>query len=411
MKIADMRCFVKWIFILMLVTSAHANSDRTSFDFNRVNLADAIRVIAKILHRDVMVSPLVRGTVTLHVKNTNATEAFSLLLTMYALESWRTGHIWYVAPREELIKNKQEESKWQEVSDESVPLVTEIWQMHYAKAEEIAHMLQDDHASMISKRGRIRLDTRTNIICVQDLPSKIALIRTLIRRIDVPVRQIVIEARLASVDNDFERDLGIKFNVLPPKDQQQDAGKLGRELSNYSISVAKLADGSLLDVKLAALENAGHAELISNPSLFTANQQPASIEAGEEVPYQQVSESGGTAVVFKKAVLGLRVTPQILPGKKVLMQLQVNQDRPGNRMVLGVPVISTRQITTSVLAADGQTVVLGGIYESNSENVEQGMPFLSQIPLLGMLFKEKNTRTSKRELLIFVTPRIISQDT
>jgi type IV pilus assembly protein PilQ len=173
------------------------------------------------------------------------------------------------------------------------------------------------------------------------------------------------------------------------------------------LSVLKLANGSFLDMQLAALENEGHGELISSPSLFTANQQTASIESGEEIPYQEVSKSGATGIVFKKAVLSLKVTPQIMPGNHVLLQLQVNQDKPNNRMVLGVPAISTRQISTHILVKSGQTVVLGGIYETNKEKGQQRIPFLGKIPIIGWLFGQRNVSENKRELLIFVTPKII----
>ena len=161
-------------------------------------------------------------------------------------------------------------------------------------------------------------------------------------------------------------------------------------------------------MELSALENEGHGELISSPSLFTANQQTAFIESGEEIPYQEISRSGATGVAFKKAVLSLRVTPQVMPGNQVLLQLQINQDKPSNRVVLGVPAIATRQISTHILIKSGQTIVLGGIYEENKENQQQGIPFLCKIPLVGWLFKQQNVTHSKRELLIFVTPKVMS---
>jgi len=168
-----------------------------------------------------------------------------------------------------------------------------------------------------------------------------------------------------------------------------------------------LADSSLLDVKLAALEQEGRGELISSPSLLTASRQTASIEAGEEIPYQEASSSGATTVVFKKAVLSLKVTPQILPDKKILLQLQINQDRPNTRVVLGVPAISTRQMITNVLIPNGHTVVLGGIYESDVDDHAEGFPFLGKIPILGWLLQEHKHRLTKRELLVFVTPKIV----
>ena len=346
------KCFLILIWILITPASSLANPSYFNLDLNDTNLADAIRIMAKFLNQNVVISSNVNGTATLHLHHANPASAFTLLLTSHGLAKWQMGNIWFVAPRDELIKRKQEELKWQAVWEESQPLVTTLWRIKYAKADELARMLQDDQSALVSKRGHVRVDLRTNMICVQDTEEHIASIRRLVRQLDVPTKQITIEARLASVDNDFERELGIDFTVKQPNEITSQQGR-------YSIAVATLADGSHLDVKLAALESAGHAELISSPSLFTSNQQPASIEAGEEVPYQEVSESGGTAVVFKKAVLGLKVTPQVLPGNNVLLQLQINQDRPSNTMVLGMPVIRTRQMM-SVLVKDGKTIVLGG---------------------------------------------------
>ncbi len=170
-----------------------------------------------------------------------------------------------------------------------------------------------------------------------------------------------------------------------------------------------LPDTSLLDIQLAALEQNGRGELISSPSLFTANQQTASIESGEEIPYQEATNSGATSVVFKKAVLSLKVTPHVLPDNKVLLHLRVTQDKPSQRDVLGVPAITTRQITTNILVQNGQTIVLGGIYESDRTYGEQGIPYLGKIPLVGMLFRQHNSQASKRQLLIFVTPNIVLQ--
>jgi type IV pilus assembly protein PilQ len=379
-----------------------------SLELRNANLQDAIRLIAGFLDMNIIISPAVRGAVTLRLHDVVPDDALNLLLTSYGLEKWKSGNVVLIAPQDELIKRKQDELKWQELREATAPVQIRVWQIRYARAEEIARLLQDEHASLISRRGRVRVDVRTNRICIQDISSRVEEVRRLIDRLDLPVQQISIEARLASVDNDFEHELGIQFSVNPEVEDRNAAQSLLREKNRYSLAIAKLADGSLLDVKLNALEKAGHARLISSPSLFTANQQPASIEAGEEVPYQEVSESGGTAVTFKKAVLGLKVTPQILPGNKVLLQLQVNQDRPINKVILGMPAISTRQILTSIIASNGQTIVLGGIYETNRESGYQGLPLISRVPLLGVLFRQQNTLENKRQLLIFVTPKIIS---
>jgi type IV pilus assembly protein PilQ len=403
-------CILGMLLYVLLLTFAHAAGPaaKLTLELQNADLADAIRLVADFLQQDIIVSPTTTGTVSLSLHDAEPGSAFDMLLISHGLAKWQSGHIWFVAPRAELMQRKQEELKWQEITDKALPLVMRTWQIQYGKAEDIAHLIQAEHTSFLSKRGWLQVDVRTNTVCVRDVAESINAVQRLIQRLDVPVQQILIETRLASVDNDFERELGVRFDVNENStDDDNHAVSLMQTPGHYSLAVARLADGSLLDVKLAALENAGHAELISSPSLFTANQQPASIEAGEEIPYQEESESGGTAVVFKKAVLGLKVTPHVLPGNRVLLQLQINQDRPSNKMVLGVPTISTRQITTSVLVKAGQTVVLGGIYESTQEKGEQRVPFLGEIPGLGWLFKEQNTRASKRELLIFVTPKII----
>lgn len=378
-----------------------AETKSMSLDMQEAGLGDVIRVMAKFLHINVVISPAVQGLVTLHLQHAMPNQAMEALLVSHGLAKWQMGNTWYIAPEEEILKRRRNEIKSQELHDDALPLVTQTWQVHFGKAEDIARLFQDKRASLLSHRGQLHVDARTNVICIQDNIEKIQAANRLIHRLDVPVRQIMIEARLVDVDNDAEKELGIDYSVQSPSSVKPQQGR-------YSMIVGRLPDGTLLDIRLAALEREGRAELISSPSLFTANQQPASIEAGEEVPYQEVSESGGTAVVFKKAVLGLQVTPQALPGGRIQLQLKINQDRPSDRMVLGMPTIRTRQILTSVLVRDGQTVVLGGIYETSQENSTQGVPFISHLPLIGVLFRQEVQHKSKRELLIFVTPRLLN---
>lgn len=402
--------FFRLMLIFGFSSIAAADNKNLSVELQHANLPDAIRLIANTLNMNVVISPAVQGMAMLNISSASPVQTLDALLASHGLAKSKIGNLWLIAPQNEIIKLRQEELKSQELEEEAASLSTQVWQIKYAKAADIVQLLQDEHASFLSKRGHVSVDIRTNKICVQDTVKRIGSLRTLVRHLDVPVQQISIAARLVSVDSDFEQELGVQFAVKQPINEAVEdirGLKLNQEQGHYSLAVAKLADGSLLDIKLTALENAGHAELISNPGLFTANQQPASIEAGEEVPYQEVSEGGGTAVVFKKAVLGLKVTPQILPEKNVLLQLQINQDRPSNKMVQGMPTISTRQMTTSVLVKSGQTIVLGGIYEQNAEKGELGIPFLSRIPWIGLLFKQQNIRSNKRELLIFVTPTII----
>jgi type IV pilus assembly protein PilQ len=391
------------IVLLLFITEVSHAEKNITLDLQNVNLPDAIRILAKFLNLNLMLSPAVSGNISLHLHNAQPRAAFDLLLNSQGLAKTESGDVIFVAPRAELLNRREEDAKIHAAWLDSASLQLRIWQIHYAKAEDIAHLLQDGSASMLSVRGHARIDARTNVLLVQDTAPSLAHVQTLIQKLDVPVRQVRIKARLASVDSDFEQQLGITFTA------RETLLKAEHTLPHhFSLAIASLADGSTLDVALAAMENAGRGELISSPSLFTANQQMATIESGEEIPYQEVSLSGGTAVAFKKAVLSLKVTPQIMPGDKVLLKLQVNEDRPGNLMVQGVPTIRTRQIVTNVLIKNGQTLVLGGIYEINKENDEERVPFLGKIPVIGLLFKQQATKFSKRELLVFVTPQIIA---
>jgi type IV pilus assembly protein PilQ len=381
-----------------------------SLDLENVNLTDALRIFAKFNDLNLIVSPAVVGVVTLHLHAIAPEQAFNVLIASQGLVKTDQDTVTFVSTYDEIIKHNEAALHLKETTENAAELITQTWQIQFAKAEDIAHLLQDATASLLTKRGHVRVDARTNKVSVQDIPGNLVAIEALIRKWDVPVKQIRIETRLVSVDSDFERELGINFSVHNPigsvtQHSLPDGAIAG---AKFSLAVATLADASILDVALAAMENNGHGNLISKPSLFTANQQPASIESGEEIPYQEVSLSGGTGVAFKKAVLSLKVTPQIMPGNKILLELEVNQDRPSSRIVLGVPAITTRQITTKVLIGNGQTLVLGGIYELNKEIDEQLIPFLGKIPIVGLLFRQQNVKENKRELLIFVTPNIVS---
>jgi type IV pilus assembly protein PilQ len=375
-----------------------------------ISLPEALRLVARYAHMEVVVSPEVQGVASLHVTHIEPAAVLDSLLLTHDLAKSAAGNVWYIAPRAQLIKAAEEQASWQTHAEQSENLSARVWKVRYAKAKEIAAMFTGG-AGMLSERGEMQADARTNIIFARDTRERLAIIDQIIMRLDVPVQQIMIEARLVSVDQDAERLLGVEFAINSADNDklQSISGMVHEAAGRYSVAVAHLPDGSQLDIKLAALEQAGRANLISSPSLFTGSDQEASIEAGEEVPYQEVSESGGTAVAFKKAVLGLKVTPQILPGNTVLLALKINQDRPSARMVQGVPAISTRQILTNVQVKNGQTIVLGGIYEINHEDNQKGLPFLGKLPVIGLLFREQGKREQKRELLIFVTPKIMPQ--
>lgn len=395
--------FLNLLFFSSIFHFPYTLAQGVNMEWQQANLSDAIVALAKFLSMNVLISADINGSVTMQLQNAQPENAMDLLLATQGLTKWRVGNVWFIGARDQLIKRQQEELQWQEVNRAVAPLLLMSWHIQYGEAEDIAHFLQDEHTALLSKRGKLRVDKRTNVICIQDTKEQLQAIRHVIQLLDVPTRQLGIRVRMVNIDSDYEQELGLRFALMgSAKTNAIQAG-------NYSLAIAKLADSSWLDVKLAALENAGHADLISTPSLFTANQQEAKIETGEEVPYQEVSESGGTAVTFKRAVLGLKVTPQVLPGERVMLKLEINQDRPSNKMVQGVPTIDTRAITSSVLIKSGHTIVLGGIVENNQEDGQQRVPGLSRLPLVGQLFILHRQNTRKRELLIFVTPTIIKQ--
>lgn len=399
-------CILAW-WLSSSIGSAIAAPSHFSLDLHNIEVSEAIYRLANFLEMNVIVSGSVQGVTSLHLRQTSPRQALALLLKMNGLTQWSANNIIFIGTQKEMLLQKQNEFMWQQAVAETNPLLSKSWHLRYVSAGYLGKLLESQRNILISKRGALLVDTRSNLIFARDDAARLLNLQTIINRVDVPVQQLTIEARLVSIDADYERELGISFASELATSNSMDA--VHQELGKYSIAVAKLANGTLLDVKLSALENAGHAELISSPSLSTANQQPASIEAGEEIPYQEVSESGGTAVVFKKAVLSLQVTPQVLPHNNILLQLRINQDRPSSKMIQGMPAISTRQIMTSRLIKSGQTIVLGGIYERNKETGEQRLPFISQVPVIGSLFKQEVRRVSKRELLIFVTPKIIVQ--
>lgn len=371
----------KLIICCLYLYNSMAVATPVTLHFNKINLNQAIYALAHVLHINVILNPKIKGDVTLNLRDAEPTQAFKFLLSTYHLGYLIKNNIWYVAP-EEIIQKET---------------ITKIWKIKFARAADIFNLIP---------AAKIKMDDRTNTIYAKDTRANIKSFDELISHLDVPVKQLEIEVRLVSVDCDNAEQLGMGFeNTNGNKSAVTDLEQ--NSTGSFSIAIATLADHSLLDVKLAALESSGRAEILSNPHLFTANLQSASIEAGEEVPYQAISGSGGTAVEFKKAVLGFKVTPQILPNDKVLLSIQINQDRPNNKLILGVPTISTRQLRTNVLANDRQTIVLGGVYEINTEHNEQGLPYLNQIPVLGWLFKQRTKRLAKRELLIFVTPKIL----
>lgn len=409
-----------------------------SLNFQDIKVRSALQILAEFTGMNIVVSDKVAGSLSLHLKEIPWEQALNIILTTQALGKRKIGQVILIAPVEEIAEYEKKELYAEQLVAELSPLHSDLLQINYARAADIAVMLKDKNAAFLSERGRLSADIRTNTIWVQDSSTRLKEIVRLVRQLDVPVKQVLIEARLVNVTKDFARDLGIRFGLstttnvsgtlkgagqlvqnqvqaglIPLADRLNvdlAAAPLAASPASLGIALAKLSDRILLDLELSALESEGRGEIISSPRLLTTNQQAAVIEAGEEIPYQEATSSGATAVTFKKAVLSLKVTPRITSDKKIQMDLQINQDTLSSRVFNEIPAILTKEIQTNILINDGQTIVLGGIYKQNKDNIVNRVPFLGELPVVGALFRNKVSAIRNEELLIFITPRIITSN-
>lgn len=300
-------------------------------------------------------------------------------------------------------------------SQQLKPLLTRWIPLYFSKADAVAAFISNKSLHFLSAQGQINIDAKNNEIFIEDDASHIAKIRTLIAHLDKPTPQFLIKAKILNLDRNYQKTLGVLFQtenkVSNPLSQfSLDEPDTNENAGLFNLSIAKLPGDELLDMQLSALEEEGHATLISNPSLTTLNNEPAVIESGAEVPYQEATLSGGTSVSFKKAVMRLKVTPQQMPNNTILLHISLNQDKVSALTVKGVPAIQTQQITTQALVKNNQTIVLGGILETEQSNQLQGMPVLDDIPIMGKLFQHNATVRKKSVLLIFITPSMMREN-
>ncbi|ASQ45467.1 type IV pilus secretin PilQ [Legionella clemsonensis] len=410
---------------------------RISLNFQDIEVRAVLQLLAEFTGINMVISDTVKGNITLSLNDIAWEQALSIILTTQSLEKRRMGNIMFIAPAEEFTKREKKIRQAQDETNKFTPLQSLLFRIKYAKAADIANVLQEKNEAFLSRRGRIAVDIRTNSLWVQDSYKHLKIIRKLIEQLDIPVKQVLIEARIVNVTKDFAQDLGLRFGVARPthlgalkkhdsliKSSDSAEGVSLKERLNFDldslpmatspvsvgIALAKLSNHILLDLELSALESEGRGEVISTPRLIATNQQPALIESGEEIPYQEATSSGATAVVFKKAVLSLKVTPQITPDSNILMDLKINQDIPSPKVFNGVPTILTKEIQTSVLVENGRTIVLGGIYKQDKNNEINRTPLLGDLPVVRHLFRNRSLSTRNEELLIFITPRIISNN-
>lgn len=408
-----------------------------SLNVQNIKVRALLYVLAEAVGVNLVLSDAVSGVLTIHLKNVPWHQALDLILDIQGLDKRTVGNVLLVDKAEAFVM--REKDKWQslQVASSLTPLQSHTMRLHYAKATDIAVMLKDKTNAILSERGAVSVDKRTNTLLLQDIHTNLHAALVLVRKLDVPIQQILIEARIVNMAKDCARDLGVRFGVLNPRYHigsaagavqlaqgitparipmaerlNVDLGALPLEAhpAAVGIALAKLSNNVLLDLELSALESEGRAEIMASPRLMTVNQQAAEIKSGEDIPYQEVAPTGATAVAFRQAVLSLKVTPQITPDGQLLMDLLINQDSDSGRRVQGVPVILTKSITTNVLVDNGQTIVLGGIYKRLQNHAVIRVPFLGSLPIVGALFRRKEVRKKSEELLIFITPKIIEKN-
>ena len=428
--------------------------ERLTLNFQDIDTRAVLQLLADTSGLNIVVSDTVQGNVTLRLRNVPWDQALDILLTTNGLDMRRNGNVIIVAPAEEIAARDQARLAALAALEELEPLRSELIQVNYAKAGELAALIGGTGAAapMTSARGSVAIDERTNTLLVHDTSERQADIRRLVSTLDVPIRQVLIESRVVIVNDDFSRELGVRFgstiladrsdglvtltgtgtgsdtvvasaldNLVssglpfpvqsPPIDQRYSVN-LPVAAPAGTFALAILDSGYLVDLELTALEAEGNGRIVSSPRVITANNVEARIEQGVEIPYQESASSGATTTQFKEAQLSLTVTPQITPDDRIIMDLQVTKDSVG--MVVPsatggfVPSIDTRSVSTQVLVKDGETVVLGGIYETENRDTVRKVPVLGDIPGLGILFRSRARLDNDAELLIFVTPRILN---
>ncbi len=431
--------------------------ERLTLNFQDIDVRPLLQLLADTSGQNIVVSDSVKGRVTLRLQNVPWDQALDIVLKTKGLDMRRKDNVILVAPQAELAAQEKAELEAAKDIQDLAPLRTEFLTVNYAKASEIARLVKSTGGgSLLSERGNVTVDERTNTLLVQDTADNLTAIRSMVATLDIPVRQVLIESRIVIVSDDFSRDLGVRAGFTRVSDDIKDlmavSGSsqatdtiMGSALDNlantgqpfpvevpfgptfdrYNVNMpvanpaGRIAlsildfDDFLIDLELSAAQSEGRGEIKSTPRVITANQREAIIEQGVEIPYQESASSGATTTQFKKAVLSLKVTPQITPDDRVILDLTVTKDSVGQLVPSAtggfVPSIDTRNIQTQVLVKDGQTVVLGGIMETERRESVKKVPGLGDVPVLGYLFKSKGKINNRDELLIFVTPKILRE--
>jgi type IV pilus assembly protein PilQ len=426
--------------------------EKLSLNFQNVEVRAVLQVIADFTGLNIITSDTVTGNLTLRLKDVPWDQALDIILKSKGLDLRKTGNVVWIAPRDELATREKLALEAKQQIADLEPTRTEVFQLNYQKAEAFRTLLTDDKQRILSKRGSAVIDPRTNTVFVQDTPTKLEEVRMLIQRVDIPVRQVMIESRIVEATDNFARNLGVRLGY---HDTTGSGTKLGTGGANnrilgggslndtgfhtgqstlvptwpadslsvnlpalgiggaapgaFSLLLFNDAGTKFLNLELTALQADGKGKIISSPRVITADQVEATIEQGTEIPYQQATSSGATSVSFKKATLSLKVKPQITPDDNVIMNVNVHKDSVG-QVTLSGPSIDTKQITTEVLVSNGGTVVIGGIYTQEERSDTNKVPVLGDLPLVGFLFKQNSKQDNRTELLIFITPKVLKDN-
>ncbi|TDE19350.1 type IV pilus secretin PilQ family protein [Vibrio owensii] len=422
-----------------------------SINFQDIPVRNVLQLIADYNQFNLVVSDSVEGNLTLRLDGVPWQQVLDIILQVKGLDKRVDGNVILVAPKDELDLREKQQLEKQKLEQEMGELSSEIIKVNFAKASDIAEMINGEgNISMLSERGSMTIDERTNSLLIRELPENIEVIREIIESLDIPVKQVQIEARIVTINEGNMDELGVRWGFTSINGSHTIGGSIENNLATIGLydgggdgegddggssvgiddflnvnlaatspnatslafQVAKLGSDTLLDLELSALQQESKAEIISSPRLITTNKKPAYIEQGTEIPYLESSSSGATSVTFKKAVLSLKVTPQITPDNRLVLDLSVTQDRPGQVVKTGTGeavAIDTQRIGTQVLVNNGETVVLGGIFQHSITNSVDKVPLLGDLPLLGALFRRSYENVGKSELLIFVTPKVVIQ--
>ena len=432
------------------------NGEKLSLNFQNIEIRSLLQVIADFTNFNVVTSDTVTGAVTLRLKDVPWDQALDIIMQAKSLGMRKNGNVLLIAPKEELAAKEKQELESKAALQGLEPLRSQAFQLNYAKAGEIAIQLVGvggggGNSRTLSSRGSLISETRTNQLFVNDIPSKLEQVQQLIAKLDIPVRQVLIEARIVEASDSFGRSLGVRlggsdlrgirggdagynlgganrvaiggsYNAVSGTTGEATAtldstntsfvnlpalGQGGYSPSTFAISLFSSAANRFLNLELSALEADGKGKLVSSPRIVTADQTKALIEQGTEFPYQQATSSGATSVAFRKANLKLEVTPQITPEGSIILDLDINKDSRGETTAAGI-AINTKHIKTQVLVENGGTVVIGGIFELTEADSESKVPLLGDLPAVGNLFKTKTRSSNKSELLVFITPKMIS---